>query len=318
MDAQPSTRPLPPRPGLLPGDFPPFRARPPWWGPDLQTLRNFVRPPDPKRPAASTQRLSLAMSDGSGDRLSGLLETPVEPRPAAPLVVLIHGLSGSEESAYMIATSALLLARGFAVLRLNLRGAGPSRATCKLQYHAGRSEDLRDALRALPPALTREGLALVGYSLGGNMLLKFSAEAGGELPVRATVSISAPIDLRAASDRFLDARNRIYHLRLLRGMKQESLAPGALTTDAERQIIERARSILEFDEKIVAPRNGFAGADAYYQACHARQVLLDIRVPTRVIHALEDPWIPSDAYRVVAWSQHPQLVPLLPPAGGHV
>ncbi len=318
MEAQTATRPIAPRPGLRPDDFPPFRARAPWWGPDLQTLRNFLRPPDSTGPAASARRLSLAMADGSGDRLSGVLEAPAQPRANAPLVVLIHGLSGSEESAYMVATSTTLRACGFPVLRLNLRGAGPSRATCKLQYHAGRSEDLRDALRALPPELTREGLALVGYSLGGNMLLKFAAEYGRELPVRGAASISAPIDLRAASDRFLDPRNRVYHQRLLRGMKQESLAPGALTTDAERRIIERARSILEFDEKIVAPRNGFADADAYYRACHARQFLQDIRVPSLVIHALDDPWIPSDAYRGVAWSRNPQLVPLLPAGGGHV
>ncbi len=258
------------------------------------------------------------MADGSGDRLAALLKQPPEPTADAPLVVLIHGLSGDETSSYVEASSAHLLGLGFPALRLNLRGAGPSRTTCRLQYHAGRSEDLRDALRALPEAWVRNGLCLVGYSLGGNMLLKFLAEFGGVLPVRRAASVSAPIDLAAASARFLDARNRIYHLHLLRRMKQESLGEGAVVSEDEARAIRAASSILEFDERVVAPRNGFSDAAAYYAACHARQFLGAIRVPTLVVHALDDPWIPADAYRSFAWADNPDLVPLLPRGGGHV
>ncbi len=258
------------------------------------------------------------MADGSGDELSASFQQPNEPRPDAPLVVLIHGLSGDETSAYIVATSTHLLELGFPVLRLNLRGAGPSRATCRDQYHAGRSEDLRDALQALPEPLVRNGVALVGYSLGGNMLLKFLAEFGVECSIRRAASISAPIDLSAASHRFLDPRNRPYHMQLLRSMKQESFGEGAGTTEEEARVIRRARSILEFDEYIVAPRNGFANAEAYYAACHARQFLGAIRTPTLVIHAQDDPWIPADAYLSFDWKDNPALVPLLPDAGGHV
>ena len=258
------------------------------------------------------------MTDGSGDRLSGLLEEPDPPAQDRPLVVLIHGLAGSEESAYLVVSSAHLLAQGYRVLRLNLRGAGPSRATCQLQYHAGRSEDLRDALLALPEELTRDGLALVGFSLGANMLLKFLAEFGGQFPIRRAMSVSAPIDLAAASRRFLDPRNRIYHLKLLYGMKRESLSEGALFSAEEARHIRGARSIFEFDEKIVAPRNGFADAAAYYAACNARQFLAEIPVPTLVIHALDDPWIPAGSYASYPWTGNPHLVPLLPPGGGHV
>jgi hypothetical protein len=258
------------------------------------------------------------MADGSGDRLAALLEEPDGDADSRPLVVLIHGLAGSEESAYLITSSAHLLSQGHRVLRLNLRGAGPSRATCRLQYHAGRSEDLRDALLALPEELTRHGVILVGFSLGGNMLLKFLAEFGGLFPIRRAMSVSAPIDLAAASERFLDPRNRLYHLRLLHSMKQESLEEGAQFSDEEAATIRDARSILEFDEKIVAPRNGFADAAAYYAACHARQFLAEIRVPTLVVHALDDPWIPGDAYASYPWEKNPHLVPLLPSSGGHV
>ena len=301
--------------------FPAFEPRPPWRGADLQTLRNFLRGPITAPPAGvRRERLALALDDGSGDVLSALLEHPAAPR-VTPLVVLVHGLGGDETSAYMQATAGHLLGLGHRVLRLNLRGAGPSRPTCRQQYHAGRTDDLRDALAALPAALRAHGFVLVGYSLGGNMLLKFLADhATGDEPtgVRAAVSVSAPIDLAAASNRILEPRNKVYHWRLLGGMKREALAEGAVVSDEERRILPKLASILEFDEHIVAPRNGFSSAADYYARCHARRYLPDIRVPTLVVHALDDPWIPGDAYSTFDWTSNPWLTPLLPAAGGHV
>jgi hypothetical protein len=210
------------------------------------------------------------------------------------------------------------LARGHAVLRLNLRGAGPSREHCALQYHAGQSADLRDALAALPPGLLGGGLVLVGYSLGGNMLLKFLAEYGADFPVRAAASVSAPIDLAAASQRFLAPRNRLYHLHLLRNMKRECFGGAARVSESERQRVLEARSIYAFDETFVAPRNGFRNAEHYYEENHARRFLSDISTPTLVIHARNDPWIPADTYTSYPWSSNPNLTPLLASGGGHV
>src|SRR5512143_341355 len=172
--------------------LPAFTARPPWLGPDLQTLRNTLRPPRPQMAQFAGERLELALADGSGDRLAAVLQQPLERR--GPLAVLIHGLSGDEDSPYMLVSAAALLERGHPVLRLNLRGAGASRPLCRLQYHAGRTADLRDALAALDPALTADGLLAVGFSLGGNLLLKFLAEHAADLPVRAAAAVSAPID----------------------------------------------------------------------------------------------------------------------------
>ena len=299
--------------------YPDFEPRFPWRGPDLQTLRNVVRGPALLvAPEATRKTLELPMRDGSGDRLVAH-HLAAESRPAhrsdAPLVVLVHGLGGTSDSAYIQTTTADLLELGYPILQLNLRGAGESRAHCQAQYHAGRSRDLRDALAALPPELTRNGVVVVGYSLGGNMVLKFAAEFGG---VRGAVSISAPIDLEAASLRFLDARNRFYHAHLLGGMKQEMRStPGGLDP-TEAETLERVRTILDFDEHIVAPRNGFTDARDYYAKNHARQFLGEIQVPTLLMHALDDPWIPSTMYTEYAWSGSPQLEALLPRGGGHV
>ncbi len=302
--------------------YPAFEARRPWWGADLQTLRNAIAGP-PAMPSGERQRrLYLPMKDGSGDQLTGLLDAPVHAtggaRKALPLVVLIHGLSGSEESAYILASARFWLARGHDVVRLNLRGAGPSRAYCDQQYHAGRTEDLRDALHALDPDLTTHGMIAIGYSLGGNMLLKFMAEFAADFPILAAASVSAPIDLAAASKRFLDLRNWVYHRHLLYSMKRECFGGRREIRPDERRRILASRTIYQFDDDIVAPRNGFRDAIHYYYENNARRFLAQITKPTLLLHSLDDPWIPSKAYTSYPWERNSKLVPLLSKGGGHV
>ena len=320
---------------LHPPGIPAFVPRLPWVGADLQTLRNSFRGAVATPPAGTrVERITVAMppsEDGSVDRLAARLERPANPSPLpSPLVVLIHGLGGSEDSNYLDASSAHLLEGGANVLRLNLRGAGASRPLCRQQYHAGRAEDLRDFLAGLPaaleealgaegPAVLSEGLVLVGFSLGGNMLLKFLAEYGATTPgLRAGVSISAPIDLGRSSRRILERRNVVYHRHLLRGMLEEARLAGDSITPEEWEVLDTVESILEFDDRLVAPRNGFAGAADYYARCSAIHFLPEIRVPTWVIHALDDPWIPGAMYADFAWRDNPSLLPILPGGGGHV
>lgn len=298
--------------------FPEFLPRLPWWGPDLQTLRNPLRVRATRMQSVGEQRLQLPLGDGSGDALVATLNVPTRPAAGSALLVLVHGLSGSEESPYMLASTRHWLDRGHRVLRINLRGAGPSRATCRLQYHAGRSEDLRDALLALDPLLLESGLLMMGYSLGGNVLLKFLAEYGRELPILAAASVSAPIDLSAASQRFLAPRNRIYHRYLLRAMKAECFGGGAEIGEEEALRVLATRSIFEFDDVFVAPRNGFRDAEHYYHECQARRFLAEIDAPTLLVHALDDPWIPAQAYTTYPWEKNPALHPLLAAGGGHV
>lgn len=258
----------------------------------------------------------LSLADGSGDRLAARFLPAEGVTPdAAPLVVLVHGLGGTADSPYVQVTTTFLVELGYPVLQCNLRGAGDSRPLCRQQYHAGRTGDLRDALAALPTEMVRNGIVVVGYSLGGNMILKYAAEHGG---LRGAVSVSAPIDLAAASRRFLDPRNRFYLIYLLNQIKKETLDTPDGITDAERALIPGLRSILEFDEHIVAPRNGYTGAADYYAQNNAKQFLDAIELPTLLIHALDDPWIPASMYTDHPWSRNPHLHSLLPRSGGHV
>src|SRR5579885_3628247 len=284
----------------------PFLPRAPWWGGDLQTLSNYLR----RRASLDAypgERLVLPLDDGTGDSLSGALSRPAPGGPPRPLAVLIHGLSGSEHSFYIRKTAAHLLALGYPVLRLNMRGAGPSRPLCRLQYHAGRSEDLGRALAALPAPLKAAGVVAVGFSLGGNMLLKYLGEQGAAAPLRAAVSVSAPIDLALTSRRMMQRRNFVYQTYLLRDLRIEAVAPIAEITETERRLIARVRSIWEYDERFTAPRNGYPSAAAYYEHNAAQRFLGAIGVPTLVIHALDDPWVPSAPYRAFDGSCIPSL-----------
>ena len=297
--------------------FAPFRARAPWLGADLQTVRNYLRRHAPLDGHAE-ERLILPLADGTGDRLAAALNRPAAPVAGRPLVILIHGLTGDEASVYIRRSAGNLLAHGFPVLRLNLRGAGPSRPLSRLQYHAGRTADLERVLAALPPALKAHGIAAVGFSLGGNMLLKFLGERGRAAPLRAAVSVSAPIDLAATARRMEDWRNSVYRSYMIRQMRIEATAPASDVTAAERRAVLAVRTIREFDAVFSAPRNGFATVDAYYEGNAARNYLGGIAVPTLVIHALDDPWVPAEPYLTYGWRTNPALVPVLPPRGGHV
>ena len=289
--------------------FPAFHARAPWWGGDLQTLRNVLQFTSVDLSVAQA-RLGLPLADG--DELIALLNMPAADT-GKPVIVLIHGLTGDENSRNICTSAAYHLARGFPVIRLNLRGAGPSLGHCRGHYHAGRSDDLRQALPHLPEALCARGVLLVGVSLGGNMLLKFLAEWA--LPmVRAAAAVSAPIDLKRAQACLMRPRNAIYHRHLLRTMKADAMRAGHVGAD----IVAGIASIYEFDDRIVAPSNGFANAEDYYARSSAAPLLGKIRTPTLAVHAADDPWIPAGMYTERAWPSAGPVTLLMPPSGGHV
>lgn len=299
-------------------DLPPFRPRFPWWGADLQTLASFLKPPPKDLAPHTSETLAIDLKDGTGDRLVCSLDRPVAPVTGRPLTIVIHGLTGSQESSYAVRMTRCLLDAGERVLRVNLRGAGPSRATCEGQYYAGRSQDFRSLLANLPARLKADGVRAVGYSLGGAMLLKYLGEEGHSAPLLVAAVVSAPIDLSATCRRMLERRNAIYHRHLLRQMKIEATAPGARLAETERFAILGSRTIREYDDVFIAPRHGFAGADDYYERCKPIRFMGGIRVPTLVLAALDDPWIPGLLYTRYDWTSNRALLPLLPLQGGHV
>lgn len=299
--------------------FPPFRARLPWLTGDLQTIRNTavggVRPLASDLDRLPSERLTIDLS--GGDTMVATLSRPTSATDR-PLAVLVHGLTGCEDSAYIRVSALGLLAKGYPVLRLNLRGAGLSQPLCRQLYHAGRSEDLAAVMRALPQTMIRFGVVVVGYSLGANMLLKYLGESGAGCGVLAAVAVSAPIDLSATERCMARLRNRPYHRYVLARMQQEALAPPSDLSEDQKSKIRRASSVYQFDDWFVAPRNGFGSADRYYAICSSKAYLSGIRVPTLIIHGSDDPWIPAQMYGEPDWPNLPLLRLLMVHGGGHV
>lgn len=284
-----------------------------WRGGDLQTIRNRVSYIEPDLAGYTSQLIEIETIDNSGDRLLARVNAPLRKNSDAA-VVLVHGLTGSEDSRNIRTSAAYFLNEGYTVARLNLRGAGPSANTCRNYYHAGRSDDLATALQRLSTKIGADGCYVMGVSLGGNMLLKYLAEVGTAGPVRAAVAISPPVDLRAAQQRIMHPRNALYHWYLMRAMKT-ALRPTA--AEAFKEPLARVASVYDFDDQIVAPLNKFSGAPEYYARASALPLLEQVKVPALILHPRNDPWVPIEPLQSSA-VRNQNLSVLIPDDGGHV
>ena len=295
---------------VIPGAFVPH----PWLkNPHFQTLLPVLRPMPPV--PLSIERRELP----DGDFVDiGWCGTPdQQQREGAPIAVLLHGLSGGFESKYARGTAQQLLARGWRAVILQFRGAGPEPNRLPRQYHHGDTEDLRELLALLHAREPETPLYAVGWSLGGNVLLKYMGEEGAHAPVSAAVAVCAPFKLRDCAEKLRTGFSRIYQNHLLgelKGMIRRKHALVKMGIDLDRVL--RARDFFEFDD-VVAIVNGFKGAEDYYERAQCSRYLGGIGRPTLAIHAKDDPFMT------------PEIVPTpaqLPPCmtielceyGGHV
>ena len=245
---------------------------------------------------------------------------PADVRAAALTVILLHGLEGSSSSQYVLGNADKLWHAGANVVRMNMRNCGGTEALSPTLYHSGLSGDVLAVMRFF---LAREQLtrvALVGYSMGGNLVLKLAGELGAQPPPElcAAVGISPAIDLGDSADALHEGFNRIYERRFLRAL----LGRYRRKTELFPAIYDPARaagitSLREFDDRITAFYSGFAGADDYYLRAAAARVVADITVPTLVLHALDDPFVRLSATTRRALLANPHVVLLEPAHGGH-
>lgn len=219
---------------------------------------------------------------------------PREVRAERLTVILVHGLEGSSNSQYMLGNAARALAAGFNVVRMNMRSCGGTDEICPTIYHSGRSGDVGAVITKIVQEHGLKALALVGYSMGGNLVLKFTGERAGALPpqLKAVVGVSPLMDLAVSSAALHEPQNRMYEWHFLRNMlarvrRRAELFP-AIYGDAE---VEKIHSLRLFDEYIVARYGGFAGADDYYQSVASSRYADQLRVPTLILHSVDDPFI---------------------------
>jgi len=269
----------------------PFRPRRSLRGAHAQTIagnflprRNLLPPPE--------ERLFSVEPD-----MQVLCHCHWQPQRArAMTLVIVHGLEGSSDSQYVIGTGSKAWMAGMNVVRMNMRNCGDTEHLGPTLYNSGMSGDVGAIAQALIAVDGLQKLAFVGYSMGGNLVLKLLGEWGEQVPpeVKAGVGVSPAMDLASSADALHHPANRIYEWKFLRGLRRRvrrklALYPERYEVDVRE--LRRLRSLRDFDDKITAPYSGYSDAQDYYTRAASAKVIDRISVPTLVLHAEDDPFI---------------------------
>jgi predicted alpha/beta-fold hydrolase len=211
---------------------------------------------------------------------------------SGPIVLVLHGLEGSSASPYALGLLGACQQRGWRGGVLHFRGCSGVANRLDRGYHSGDTADLEQVVSRLRGREAQTPLVVVGYSLGGNVLLKWLGERpGARRPVRAAVAISVPFDLAGVADRLERGASRVYQWHLVRAMRASVLRKfHGRPAPVDLAAVARARTFRSFDDAVTAPLHGFAGVDDYYARASCRQFLSGIATPTLIVHALDDPF----------------------------
>jgi uncharacterized protein len=242
-------------------------------------------------------------------RILGHCHWQPEPK-AAPTIVLVHGLEGSADSNYMRGIAELAFAAGFNAIRLNQRNCGGTEKLTPTLYNSGLSADFRAVLEEL---IGRDGLREVffaGYSMGGNLVLKMAGELGAAAPPElcGVCGVGASLDLEQCVAATELPRNAFYEwyfvAKLKRRMRRKiELFPEIYSANG----LNRVRSLREFDDQFTAPHSGYKGAADYYFRASALRVVAEIRVPTLILYAEDDPLVPPSTFAHPEVTQNPNI-----------
>jgi uncharacterized protein len=301
-----------------PGRDGPLRYRPAWWlpGRHLRTLWGRL---GRQLPVIATRRERLETPDGDVlelDRLDRHLAT-------APRLVILHGLEGTPQSRYARGMLAEAARRGWGADLMYFRSCAGTLNRARRLYHSGETGDLAFVVEHLVRQYEQAPLVFAGFSLGGNVLLKWLGERGADLPaqVRGAAAVSVPFDLARGARHIGQGFARLYESSFLRSLKRKTLAKLEQYPDlADPARLARSRSIYEFDDAVTAPVHGFRTADDYYARSSSLGYLAAVRVPTLLLSAVDDPFLPPDVLgEVRAIAAHvPALTLEFVPRGGHV
>jgi predicted alpha/beta-fold hydrolase len=278
--------------------------------PHLQTiLAHYWKRPDVSAQFPVERRLFRTEPDV---QVLVFSQRPVEARGE---IVMVHGLEGSGDAGYMRSLATAALRAGYAAHRFHLRTCGGTHALCNTLYHAGLTSDLREVLRQLR-AEGRAPAFLVGFSLGGNVVLKLAGELGDDAPelVRGVVAASTPLDLSACAHRIGEADNRIYEERFVRRMRERLCATGRYQPEQFRGL----RTLVELDDRFTAPSFGFGNAANYYRLQSSIGFLDRIRIPGLMIQAKDDTFIPFGVFDSPTVRNHPTVQLVVTEFGGHL
>ncbi|HKE23683.1 MAG TPA: alpha/beta fold hydrolase [Bryobacteraceae bacterium] len=283
-------------------------AAPLFRNPHLQTIASHYWPrPHPAH--FPKERRMIETEPG----IQVLVESQRPVGEAAGEIVMVHGLEGSGEAEYVGSLAAAALAAGLAAHRFHMRTCGGTESYANTLYHAGLTSDLAAVLRRFgdegrPPAF------LVGFSLGGNVVLKLAGELGETAAsvIRGVCAVSTPLDLAACARRIDERENWVYQYRFVRRMRARLRATGRYRLEDFAGL----RSVMAIDDRITAPSFGFGNADNYYRTQSAMNFLDAVRVPTLLIQAKDDPLVPYEIFQRLP--QNPCIELLATEHGGHL
>jgi len=244
-----------------------------------------------------------------------------QPRPwEHPTIIALHGLESSSDAHYVRGLADKAFAAGFNAVRLNQRNCGATEHLSDSLYHSGLTGDPIAVMRELVDVDGLKAFAIAGYSLGGNLTLKLAGDFGGAPPreLCAVCAVSPTMDLAVCVDALEEKQNTIYQWHFVRNLKgrmrrKAAAWPGKWTLDALRRI----KSIRDFDNAYTAPFHGFADAADYYRRASAMRVIDKISIPTLIITAADDPFVPPGPFKDPIVARNPHITLKLTPHGGH-
>lgn len=247
---------------------------------------------------------------------------PEAVRAGRPTAILVHGLEGSSSSQYVLGNGNKLWAAGGNVIRMNMRNCGGTEALSPTLYHSGLSDDVLAVVRFAVERLGLGRIALIGYSMGGNLVLKLAGELGraGTTPeaLRAVTAVSPALDLGASADALHEPLNRVYEQKFLRALVRRYRTKARLFPELyDPRRADGLRSLREFDDRITAYYSGFESASDYYYRAAAARVLATIHLPTLILHALDDPFVRVTAESRAAILANPAITYIETQHGGH-
>lgn len=269
--------------------------KPAWWLPNshLQTLWPVLCKRSIKIPL---KRERIDLPDGDFIDLDW---SPAE-NPDSPLILMLHGLEGSIESHYAKSMLLQFMGRGWRGVFMHFRGCSGEHNRLTRTYHSGDTEDVAFVVQALKKREPKLQLAAIGYSLGGNVLLKWLGETGADNLLRAAIAISVPFELHKAASRIQKGFSKFYQWYFIQCLRQRFAKKFKSTTSPkdgpgfDLQLIHQVSTMYDWDDKITAPLHGFSGVLEYYTTASSRQYLRHIEVPTLILHAKDDPFMSED------------------------
>lgn len=236
---------------------------------------------------------------------------------AGRLVIISHGLEGNSQRSYIKGMARMCLANNFDVLTWNYRGCSEEMNRELRFYHSGATDDVGVVVNhAIACGYTN--ITLIGFSLGGNLTLKYIGEQQPPKEVKKAVAFSVPLDLHSSCIQISRPSNRIYSERFLKSLKKKIITKAAFRKELDIKGIDAIASLIEFDDQFTAPIHGFKNAVDYYTQSSSLQFLTCITIPTLIINAQNDPFLSKDCYPAATLHDHPFARFESPAYGGHV